>query len=192
MSSGNTRKRIQRFAESLEIPFRHKKSRSSSPGPSSASALTSSNTPANCAGTALSSNVSSGPSTRGISASSPAGHTGGGNQPPQPPSPAVPVPLINEAFRKAVQGYIVGLSDDDKRAFHSATNVIEKLEELSGGKSRISSSHATLIQKVQNVLQCVKQFLVPIAICIQHHPEVSALVVGGLNCVLTVSTVTYP
>ena len=177
MSSGKTRKRIQQFAESLEVPFRHKKPNSPGPGSSSASTLTSSNNPANSLDTALTSNVSSG--------------TSPGNQSPQPPSPAVSVPLTNEAFRKAVQGYIVGLSDDDKSAFYSATSVIQKLEELPLGKSRISSSHTTLIQKAQKVLQCVKQFLAPIAICIQHHPEVSSLIVGGLNCVLTVSTATY-
>lgn len=191
MSSGKTRKRIQQFAESLEVPFRHKKPKGPGPGSSSASTLISSNNPANSLDTTLTSNVSSGPSNRGISSSPLTGHTSAGNQYPQPPSPAVSVPSTNEAFRKAVQGYIVGLSDDDKSAFYSATSVIQKLEELPLGKSRISSSHTTLIQKAQKVLQCVKQFLAPIAICIQHHPEVSSLIVGGLNCVLTVSTATY-
>ena len=51
---------------------------------------------------------------------------------------------------------------------------------------RISSSHTTLTQKVQKVLQCMKQFLGSVATS-QYHPEVPSLVVGGLNCILTVS-----
>ena len=105
---------------------------------------------------------------------------------PQPP--AIAVPLKNEAFQKAIQECLDNMSDDDKEAFRSATDVIEKLGELQQGKSRISSSHTTRTQKVQKVLQCVRQFLGSVAICIQHHPEVSALVVGGLNCILTVSS----
>ena len=93
---------------------------------------------------------------------------------------AIAVPLKNEAFQKAIQECLDNLSDDDKEAFRSATDVIEKLGELQQGKSRISSSHTTGTQKVQKVLQCVKQFLVSVAICIQHHSEVSSLVVGGL------------
>ena len=94
----------------------------------------------------------------------------------------------NEAFQKATQEYIDHLSDDDKVAFQSATDIMEKLGELQQGRFRISSSHTTRVQKVQKVLQCVKQFLGSIAICIQHHPEISSLVVGGLNCILTVGT----
>ena len=103
------------------------------------------------------------------------------------PLPAIAVSLKNEAFQKAIQEYLDNLSDDDKEAFRSATDVIEKLGELQQNKSHISNSHTTRIQKVQKVLQCVKQFLESVAICIQHHPEVSSLVVGGLNCILTVS-----
>ena len=105
---------------------------------------------------------------------------------PDTPLPAIAVPLKNEAFQKAIQEYLDNLPDDDKEAFRSATDVIEKLEKLQQG-SRISSSHTTCKQKAQKVLRCMKQFLESVAICIQHHPEVSSLVVGGLNCILTVS-----
>ena len=101
--------------------------------------------------------------------------------------PAIAVPLKDEVFQKVVQEYLDNLPKDDKKAFRSATDVIEKLGELQQGKSRISSSHTARTQKVQKVLECVKQFLGSVAICIRHHPEVSSLVVGGLNCILTVS-----
>ena len=100
------------------------------------------------------------------------------------------MPVKNEAFLQAIQEYINNLSNDDKVAFQSATDVMEKLEELQKGKSRTSNSHHThmqKVQKVQKVLQSVKQFLVSISICIQHNPEVSSLVVGGLHCILMVS-----
>lgn len=96
--------------------------------------------------------------------------------------------MKNEAFQQAIQAYIDNLSSDDKIAFQSATDVMQRLGELQQGKSYISSSYASHMQKAQKVLQCVKQFLGSITICIQHHPEISSLVVGGLNCILTVGT----
>ena len=84
----------------------------------------------------------------------------------------------------AIHKYIDNLSDDDKVAFQSAADVMEMLGELPQGKSRISSAQ---MQKVQKVLQCVKQFSGSVIICIQHSPQISSLVMGGLNCILTVS-----
>ena len=166
----------------LEMPFRHKKSKGSSTHP----------TPADIPGTTVFSSVISGSSVRtdnGISSCTlvvPDFVPGG--PPPDPQSLAIPVPGKNVAFQQAIQECIDNLSDDDKRAFQSATNVIEKLGELQQDKSTIPGSHTSRMQKVQKVLQCVNQFLVSVAICIQHHPEISSLVVGGLNCILTVST----
>ena len=105
-----------------------------------------------------------------------------------PQAPTVSVSPKNEAFSRALKNRIGRLSDDDKAAFQSATDVIEKLWEFQQDRSRISVSHATRVQKVQNLLQCVKQFLASIAICIQHSPQISAIVVGGFHCILTVST----
>ena len=191
MSSGNTRKRVRQFGELLEAPFRPKRSKSTSPGPTPAS---SNNTP----GTPLLSNPISrsltqagGSTPNRIATSStlagPAHATG--NQPPNPQSPTVPVSLKNEAFQKAIQKYVDNLSDNDKVAFQSAPDVMEKIRELSQGNPRTSSSHTTRMQRVQKVLQCVKRFLESLKICIQHHPDISSLVVGGLHCILTVSTV---
>lgn len=170
MSSGNTRKRT--VQELLEIPFRSKKSRSSSPSPTSTAAPAAGNAPANTPGTTL------------------LGNNICGDLSPSHQSTKVPVPMMNNAFLKAIQEHINTLSDEDKAAFQSATDVMEKLRKFQHAKSRISGSPAALTQKVQKALQCVKQFLAPVAICIQHHPEISSLVVGGLHCVLTVSP--YP
>lgn len=175
MSSGNTRKRVQ---ELLNAPFRPKKSRRSSPSPPSASRLASSNTPANTLDTC---NLGSASLTR---ASASSAHTLAGSA---YVSPTIPVPMKNEAFQMAIHKYIDNLSDDDKVAFQSAADVMEMLGELPQGKSRISSSQ---MQKVQKVLRCVKQFSGSVIICIQHSPQISSLVMGGLNCILAVSS--YP
>ena len=95
-----------------------------------------------------------------------------------------PVPAKDEAFQNAVLEYVENLSDDDKAAFQSAPNIIERLQEMQcNGNSLISSSLTTRVEKV---LQCVKNFMGALGIFIQHSPEVSSLVVGGVNCILTV------
>ena len=166
-----TRKRIREY---LGAPSRNKKSRSSSP--------TSSNAPAN---TALSSVVPGSIVRASASSSTPAGPAHAtGDQSVNPQPPVILVPGKNGAFQKAVQEYIYNLSHDDKAAFLSATDVMEKLRELQKGKSRIPT---TRMQRVQKVLQCVQRFLGSIAVCIQHSPQISSLVVGGLHCILTVS-----
>ena len=184
MFSGKTRERARKFGESLKAPFRPKgPSRSPSPTPSTDGRIT----PAKPPDTTVPSNVISGSSGETDRALAGPAHATG-DQSPYPPQPLeIAVPLKNEAFQKAIQEYLDNLSDDDKKAFRSATDVIEKLGELQQGKSHISSSHTTRTQKAQKVLRCMKQFLESVAICIQHHPEVSSLVVGGLNCILTVS-----
>lgn len=174
-----TRERVQKFGELLKTPFRHNRSKSLSASPISILRPASPDT-------AILSNV-----IAGSSASTLAGlvhATEDQSLDPQPPTSSVLVK--NEAFQKAIQEYIDNLSDDDKVAFQSATDVMEKLGDLQQSNSRNSSSHSTCTRKVQKVLQCMKQFLGSTAICIQHHPEITSLVVGGLNCILTVSTLT--
>lgn len=41
--------------------------------------------------------------------------------------------------------------------------------------------------RVEKVLLCMRSFVSSVSICIQHHPDISSLVLGGFNCVLTVS-----
>ena len=194
MSSGDTRKRVQ---EILESPLRPKKSRSSGPSSTSTTRLTFSNTTSNTPNTTVEEDIeignvisgSTASADEGISSSTLAGHSYAiGHQSLNPQSLAISVPETNEVFQMVIQEYIDKLSDDDKRAFQSATDVMDKLGgALQQGKSRITGSHTTRMQKVQKVMRCVKQFLVSIAMCIQHHPEIFSLVVGGLNCILTVS-----
>ena len=188
MSSGKGKKRFQ---ELLEVPFRHKKSRSSSPSttPRPALSSTTSNTiiPTNAM---LRSLVGASASTSIGTASSstlagPAYATR--HQSLNPQSSPTSTLVKNDSFQKAIQEYIHNLSDDDKVAFQSATDVMEELGKLQQGGLRIPTSHSTWIQKVQKVLQCMKQFLGSVAICVQHSPQISSLVVGGLHCILTVS-----
>lgn len=82
-----------------------------------------------------------------------------------------------------------GLSDDDKEAFKSSSDIMDKLEEMQQDKTpRISSS---LTLRVKNVLQCVKHFMESIKIFIQADPAISSLVIGGVNCILMVSMVGF-
>ena len=104
--------------------------------------------------------------------------------PSRPKSSHASVGPMDQAFQKAIQEYANNLSDDDKTAFLSAPNVIERLQEMQcNSKSLFSSSLTTRVEKV---LQCVKGFMVSLGIFIQHSPEISSLAVGGVNCILTV------
>src|SRR4029077_11013107 len=62
--------------------------------------------------------------------------------------PTQPVPVKkDEALQKAI-GYIKEVPNDDKTAFQSAPNIIERLQEIQGnGKSVISNSLATRVEK---------------------------------------------
>lgn len=82
----------------------------------------------------------------------------------------------------AIQNYIDKLLNGDKEAFQSATDIIEML----AGKSRTSID----IPRTQQMLQGVKEFLGFIARCTPHNPRISSFGMGGLNCIMTVST--YP
>lgn len=82
-----------------------------------------------------------------------------------------------------------GLSDDDKEAFKSSSDIMDKLEGMQQSKTPCISSSLTL--RVKNVLQCVKHFMGSITIFIQADPTISALVIGGVNCILTVSMVGF-
>ena len=141
-----------------------------------------SNAPGNTPDTAPLTNVVSGPNARTDTRLEIA------DQSPNPQSTAIFIPVQNQALQKTIQDCIDHLSDDDKVAFQSATDVVDKLGELKQGTSHISISHPTCMERVQKVQQCVKQFLGSISICIQHNSEISLLGVGGLRCILTVST----
>ena len=100
-----------------------------------------------------------------------------------PMTPPVPAKK-DKVLQKVIQEYVAKLSDDDRAAFQSAPDIIQCLEEMQrNGKSLISSS---LTSRVEKVLQCVKNFMGSLSIFIQQNPEISSLVVGGVNLILTV------
>lgn len=95
---------------------------------------------------------------------------------------------MDETLQKVVQEYVEQkLTDDDKEAFESSSDIIEHLQEMqSNSKSLVSSS---ITDRVSKVLQCVKGFMGILSIFIQQSPEISSLgglVVGGVNCILKV------
>ena len=94
------------------------------------------------------------------------------------------MPARDEALQRAIQSHVKKLSDDEKEAFRSAPDIIDRLQNMQRNeKSDISSSH---ISRVEKVLQCLQSFMGSLAICIQQSPEISSLVVGGVNCTLMV------
>lgn len=101
---------------------------------------------------------------------------------------APPVPT-NEALQKAVQKYVKALSDEDKEAFRSAPDIMEQLEKIQCNRKHLISS--SLTTRVEKVLQCIKTVMSSLGIFIQHNPEISSLVVGSVNCIMTVSATCY-
>ena len=95
-------------------------------------------------------------------------------------------PVKDGALQQAIQEYVSKLSKDDRDAFQSAPDIMEHLQGMQrNSKSPISSS---LTNRVERVLQCIQYFMGSLAIFIQHHPEISSLVVGGVHCILTVGS----
>ena len=87
-----------------------------------------------------------------------------------------------KGFQQAIQECLQKLPEDDKAAFQSAPNIIDRLHEMQrSGKPLVSSS---LTSRVEKVLQCVENFMNSLGILTQD----SLLVVGGVNCVFTVCT----
>ena len=102
-----------------------------------------------------------------------------------PQSPVVLVPAKNETLEKAIRAYIDDkLSAGVKNDFIFASDIMEKLQEMqyyqsgSDGKTHISSS---ICARVKQVLECLRD-------CIRYTPEISSLVIGGVNCILAVRT----
>src|SRR5258705_3133360 len=96
-----------------------------------------------------------------------------------------PDPVACEAFKEALEQYTNKLSDGDKAAFHSGSDVMNEIHRLNNesSKIRVTNAHG---ERIQKILHFIKQFMGTLAIFIQHSPEFSALAVGGVNCVLLV------
>ena len=103
---------------------------------------------------------------------------------------AILAPAKNEAFEKALRAYVDGrLSDDVKKDFQSASDIMERLQMMQCNQSGLDSKvhiSSSISDRVKKVLQCLRHFMGSVAICIQHSPEISSLVIGGVNCILTV------
>ena len=94
-------------------------------------------------------------------------------KPPNSQSLETPVPVKNETLKTDIQTWINTLPSDDRKAFREATDI--KIREL---------------PSVKSVQKCVKDFLVSIGTSISDDPYL--LGVGGLNYILTVSTLKLP
>lgn len=188
MPTGKKRETIRKFGKSLKGALSRRKSKGTNPGANPAPSQPASSLVQPC--TTTPSNVTSGSVAAGSSATG-SQSTLPGAQSLNPPLPVALAPAKNEAFEKALKSYINELTEADKKAFltASASDIMDRLKEMqndksgSSGKSRLSSQFTSRLQKV---LQCVKQFMGSIVIAIGHHPEISALVVGGFNCILMV------
>ena len=99
----------------------------------------------------------------------------------------LPVPAKkDEALQKAIQNCIDALSDEDKAALRPAPDDLERLQEIQcNGKSPIPSFPTPCVEKL---LQFFENFMGSLAIFFQQSPEISSLVVGGVNCILTVGS----
>lgn len=78
------------------------------------------------------------------------------------------------------------LSEDDRTAFQSATDIMQKMQMMDVENAQRSVSR-TLGGRVLKTLNFISMFLKSVEICIQHNPAISALVVGGFHCALSVS-----
>ena len=78
------------------------------------------------------------------------------------------------------------LSEDDKTAFQSATDIMQKMQTMDVENAQSSVSR-TFGPRVQKTLNLINVFLKSVEICIQHSPKISSLVVGGFHCALSVS-----
>ena len=194
MPAGKKRETIKQFGKFLKSALSQSKTNPTSSGPASShpqSPTPCTNAPSNVTSGSPIAASSSAAKTTGSQSTLPGPAHAGGAQSLNPPPPATPVPAKNEAFEKAIMLYINQLTEADKKAFLDASSILDRLKETqndqsgSGGKSRTPGQFTDRLQKA---LQCVQRFMGSIVVSIGHHPQISSLVVGGFNCILTVGT----
>lgn len=83
------------------------------------------------------------------------------------------------------------LSEDDRTAFQSATDIMQIMQTMDAENAQGSVSR-TFGARIQKTLNFIRAFLKSVEICIQHSLEVSSLVVGGFHCALSVSLCLNP
>lgn len=185
MPASKKREKIKLFGELLKGTLRRSKSKGTNPTSHPASSHPQPSPPS---GSTISASPSAG-KTSGSQSTPPGPARAVGAQSLNPIAPApAPAPAKNEAFEKAVKSYINQLTEADKKAFLSGSDIMARLQEMQNDQSGFGRVSGQFTPRIQKVLQCIKQFMGSIAISIQHHPEISSLVLGGFNCILTVGT----
>lgn len=95
--------------------------------------------------------------------------------------PLAPNPA-DEIFQEALKRHEQKLSPAQRQAFlnASATGLISIIEGLNDQHQKESVVRNAAV-KVQGFLTVVDGYLTVVGICIQHNPDISSLVVGGLK-----------
>ena len=105
-----------------------------------------------------------------------------------PETPTAPVPGTNEAFQIAVQAYINDrLPADVKQDFQSPSEIMRTPQMMQDHPSGMHVS-SSVSARVKKVLEGLRHFTGSVAICIQHSPQISSFVIGGVNYILVVRT----
>jgi hypothetical protein len=103
----------------------------------------------------------------------------------------------NPAFLDALKEYEEKLSDEERKEFDPTTaaspqSLLSAALQLDTDHRERSSSRS-LACRVKKILESMDRFMGVLCIAIQHSPEVSSLVVGGIRCILDVrSLLTHP
>lgn len=109
-----------------------------------------------------------------------------------PETPTATAPATNEAFQIAIQAFINDrLPADVKKDFQSASEIMQTLQMMQAHRSRPGNTmhiSSSVSDRVKKVLEGLRHFTGSVAICVQHSPEISSLVIGGVNCILVVRT----
>lgn len=103
------------------------------------------------------------------------------------PDPQAPDP-VDDIFREALESHKLSLSPQQRQAFlgASAVGLVDIVKELDKQHSEESRTRRSAM-RAQGFLQVADGYLNVLAIVIQHSPEYSSLVVGGLKYFVDVS-----
>lgn len=102
-----------------------------------------------------------------------------------------PDAAAKDAFTLALERHIETLTDEEKAAFsqigdmntESLLQAVEKLD----AEHQAGSTSRRCATKIKGFLDAVNGYLNALAVMVQHSPEISSLIVGGLRLVVDVS-----
>lgn len=77
------------------------------------------------------------------------------------------------------------MPEKDKAAFQCAGDIMDNIRAMDNKNAATSISRDFGV-RIEKILQFIKRFATTVGACVQFSPEISSLVVGGMNCVLTV------